>query len=415
MKKIFVLLAAAALVLVGSMAFAAEVTVGGSVDIRSRLNKDLDLVKNNGDASEAVTAERVRLDVNVKAGDVKGKVQIENDWDSWGRYETVQGKTAVGTTTASRLGIREAWMLFPLPSTPVNVKAGHMLLQLGNGWFFRSLKWGSDAWVAYTDIDALHFALVNIKAYEGINTEADDVDAYMLLATMKPSDTMKFGLNVTMINDRRDTYGYGGGGPAAKETKATNVGLIFDGKTGPVDLKAEIDVQTGKAKTDSSKFKGNQVVLQGKVNLAPVDVNFTLARGTGQKAGSNNWNQMITFLDADPHYTILYEYRVPGPCGLYTGFCNTTAVSAGAMFAATNTLSVGADFWFLQATEKVANVVSTTPGATTRELGMEVDVKINWKIADNVSWNWTIGYLDPGKGLGRDAAMGGQGVLSMKF
>ena len=69
----------------------------------------------------------------------------------------------------------------------------------------------------------------------------------------------------------------------------------------------------------------------------------------------------------------------------------------------------------MQASEKVADVTSTVPGATTSELGTEVDVKINWTLADNLTWNWTLGYLDPGKGLGKDPSMGAQGVLSMKF
>jgi len=85
------------------------------------------------------------------------------------------------------------------------------------------------------------------------------------------------------------------------------------------------------------------------------------------------------------------------------------------MFAATTSLSIGADVWFMQASEKVADVTSTTPGKTTSELGTEVDVKLNWKLADNLTWNWTLGYLDPGKGLGKDASTGAQGVLSMKF
>ena len=72
---------------------------------------------------------------------------------------------------------------------------------------------------------------------------------------------------------------------------------------------------------------------------------------------------MVTFLDADQHYTFLYEYKIAGPCGLHTGFCNTTAISAGAMFAATTSLSIGADVWFMQASEKVADVTSTNPSS----------------------------------------------------
>jgi len=422
MKKLYVLLVVVALVFVSSMVSAADVTVGGSMDIRSRNFDNLDFNKDHGDKT-VDTQERVRLDVNVKAGDVKGKVTLENNWDAWGRFEQPQADSTTTTDDRNkdkaRLDFREAWMLFPVPNTPIYVKGGHMLLQLGNGWFFRSLKFGSDAWVAYTDLDALHLGVVNVKAWEGASGKSDDVDAYVFLATMKVGDTMKFGADVTYANDRYNTLGFGnvasGSTPTTVDaTQAYNVGVNADVKVGPVGLKAEVDVQTGKVKANGAKIKGNQVVLEGNVALDPVTVNFTIARGSGDKIGNNDINRMLTFTDNDPYYTFLYEYKIAGPCGLHTGFCNTTALGGGAVFAATKNLSVGGNLWFLQATEKVADVTSTT-GDTTNDLGMEVDVKINWKLADNLTWNWNLGYLDPGKGLGKDPATGIQGVLSMKF
>jgi len=424
MKKFYVLLAVAAMVCVSSIALAAEVTVGGSVDIWSRNFRDLDLNKKVGDG-EIDTQERVRLDVNVKAGAVKGKVTIENDWDTLGRFEAIQGTTTVatgatntttGAVSASRLGFREAWMLFPVPSTPINVKAGHMLLQLGNGWFFRSNKYGSDAWVAYTDIDKLHLVLVDVKVSEGLTSQADDVDAYMLGATLKASETMKFGADLTMVNDRKNALGFGG--VSTKETQVQNLGLHFDGKAGPVGLKAEIDVQTGKAKGNDAKFKGNQVVIQGIVPMDPVTINFTAARGSGAKLTDNDYKEMITFLDLDPRYTFLYEYKIKTASGAKsTGFSNTTALSAGAMFKATKSLAVGADLWLLQATEKT----NVNGGSESSDVGTELDVKLNWMLADNLTWNWLVGYFKPGAvyktaaGTGTDASTGVQGALSMKF
>ena len=103
MKKIVMLLAVAAMTCFSTSAFAvhegegkvagnlADINIGGSMDIRSRDFQDLDMVKKNGAGGKQLdTQERVRLDVNVKAGDVQGKVTIENDWDTWGRFETPQ-------------------------------------------------------------------------------------------------------------------------------------------------------------------------------------------------------------------------------------------------------------------------------------------------------------------------------------
>jgi hypothetical protein len=432
MKKFLAVLAVLAIAGMSTMAFAADVTLGGSVDIRSRNFSNLDMNDNtedNANTRQIDTQSRVRLEVNVKAGDAKGKVQLENDWDTWGRFEQVQGTTSVatgvsGTTVttgrASRIGIREAWLLTPIPGTSVYLKGGHMFLQLGQGWFFRSMKFGSDAWVVYTDIDKLHLGFVNVKVAEAFTDKDDDVDAYVLVATYKFGDATA-GIDVTHLLDRRNALGFNTAG-AAFDTQLENLGLNFAGKLGPVALRAEIDAQFGKAKgaTNDSKFKGNQVVVQGNVPMDPVTVNFTVARGSGDDvtSTSNDIESFVRFLDTDPHYTLLYEYKIAGACGgTNQGFCNTTALSAGAMFAATKNLSLGADVWYLSSTEKVADVTSTTGGTNDDfgNLGTEVDVKINWKLADNLTWNWTLGWLMPGDGLGKDDTMGAQGILSMKF
>ena len=432
MKRFYAMLAVVALVFVSSMAFAADVTIGGSLDVRSRNFNDLDLIKNNGAGNQVDTQERVRLDVNVKAGDVKGKVSIENDWDTWGRLEQPQANKA-NNGTSGALDLREAWMLFPVPNTPIYVKGGHMLLQLGQGWWFRDMKYGSDAWVVYGDIDALHLGFVDVKVHEGLTGSSDDIDAYVLLGVLKIDENNKIGIDITDAYDRRAGISDAWAGPNPfKKIDLQNIGLNYTGKLGPVNLMAELDFQMGKASADGVvntndvKFKGNQIVVQGNVALEPVTVNFTLARGSGNKIGDTDVKQYVPILDTDMHYTLLYEYKIANKGavdllhggtqgGTSLGFANTTAISAGVMFAATKNLSIGGDLWFLQATEKVADVTSADPNDTTNELGTEVDLKLNWKLADNLTWNWTLGYLDPGKGLGKDASMGAQGVLSMKF
>jgi hypothetical protein len=78
-------------------------------------------------------------------------------------------------------------------------------------------------------------------------------------------------------------------------------------------------------------------------------------------------------------------------------------------------LNVGLDLWYLRATEKVHDTQSTDPNATTNDIGTEIDAHVNWKLYENLTWNWMLGWLDPGNGLGKDAATGVQGYLTMKF
>jgi len=471
MKKFVVLLVVVAISCLSAAAFASDISVSGSIDIRSRDFTNLGAAPSDalGRVDERITQERVRLNIDAKTGDVKGRLSIENDWDTWGRLETpmADGATKSATTTGGSedtfLKLREAWVNFNVPGLPVNVNAGHQLLQLGNAWFFRDMKYGSDAWVIANVTGANTAAFVDIKVAEGDTGAADDLDAYAFLDVFKLSDTMMVGLDLTNVHDRKamldgapfllDRAGLGG---AMTTINLYNLGLNFNGQVGPVSLKAEIDKQFGKADlftgvttadgvaAANPKFKGYQIVVQGGVAVDPVSVNFTAARGTGNKSefgtnGNLDINQMVTILDADQHYTLLYEYKVrtaalnvpssgAGSDNLHTGFANTTALNVGGKVAAAKSLTVGADLWYLMATEAVAINGATTGGlpATSRKVGMEVDVQVNWQMYDALSWNWTLGYFKPGAAydsndaltgalVSADTVMGVQGVLSYKF
>ncbi len=473
MKKFVVLLVVVAISCLSSAAFAADIAVSGSIDIRSRdfvntsaLPSD---VSDNGTGRD--TQERVRLNIDAKTGDVKGRISIENDWDSWGRLERKQADASTATgemaggINASILDLREAWINFNLPGLPVNVNVGHQLLQLGNAWFFRDMKYGSDAWVVANVTGANTAAFVDIKVSEGSAGAADDLDAYAFLDVFKLSDTMMVGADLTYVKDRKaaldnapfllDRAGLGG---AMSKINLYNLGVNFNATMGGMNLKLEADKQFGKAElfpgvatgdgvlASNPKFKGYQVVLQGNMAMDPLSINFTAARGTGLKSdfgtnGNLDVNQLVTIMDADQHYTLLYEYKVRTAAlnipsssasndNLHTGFANTTALNVGAKFAAAKSLTIGADLWWLQATEPVAINGGTDPltglDATSRKLGYEVDLAINWQMYDALSWNWQFGYFKPGAAYdsndaltgaltSADKVLGAQGVLSYKF
>jgi len=449
MKKFLVVLVVVAMACMSSVAFAADVAVSGSIEYRMRNLVNLDLNDKANDKNN-VTNERVRLNIDAKAGDaLSGRVSLENDWDTWGRFESVQGNGAettvvtdptgttvnpkASTTHGAQLGLREAWIGFKMPGTPVGIKGGHMLLQLGNAWWFRSMKYGSDAWVAYTDIDALHLGIVNIKVLENVTTAADDTDAYAFVATYKLSDTMSAGVNFTNVVDRKGTFMTGAYDAYTtgyffstnfSNAKLQNLEAHFAGAIGPAKLNAEVDMQSGDA-TDTvggkHKFKGNQVVLQTNIALEALTINATVARGSGAKSTDSDVKEYISLLDADMHYTLIYEYLVKTAArqtfaNLHTGFDNTTAVSVGAGFNVTKNLMVGADAWWLKATENV----SLNGAALSDDLGTEIDAKVNWKLYENLTFNTVIGYFMPGKAydtatVSADKVTAIQSVLAFKF
>jgi hypothetical protein len=408
MKKFLAIFAVLVMVSLSTIAFAADVTVGGQVAVRSRDFQDLQLDKNNNKPT-VDTQEKIIIDVNAQADGVKGKISVWNDFDTWGRLETQQGTNIgsgpTGTTAKSptTIGIREAWINFNIPGIPVNVNVGHQFLALGNEWFLRNKHFGSDAWVIANVTGNNTAAFVDIKVAEG-SPRSTDVDAYALLDVYKIDDNNMVGINVADVR-----FG-------TSDNALQNIELHYGGKLAMVNLKAQADLQMGENKTNpavKSKYKGNEVVVQGNVALDPVTINFLVGRGSGNKANSNDTDAYVTFLDIDPHYTFLYEYKIAGPCGIHTGFCNTTAASLGVSFAAAKSLTVGLDAFFLQATEKVKDVKNGT--GTTSDLGTEVDLKVKWKLYDNLAWNWDLGWFTPGAGMGKDDAMGVQGILTFNF
>jgi len=449
MKKFLVVFAVLVFVGMSSLALAADITVGGTAQIRSRYFDNMtydskaNVQKADGTDSgkrTADTQERVQLDVNVKSGDaVKAKVAIWKDFDTWGRLESNQANLPNLSYTGDPgfLSLREAWVSVNLPGIPVNVTGGHQLLMLGQGYFFRSMHFGSDAWVVANVTGPNTAAFVNVKASEGLSGKAnDDIDAYVLLDVFKLNENMVIGVDLTNVRIRSgvtttapapyNTVVKVDGLPlgALAGTDLLNLGVNFTGKTGPVNLKAEVDMQSGKidkATGTDPKFKGMQAVVLGNVPVNPVTINFMVGYGTGNKLTSTSPDikAYIPIIDVDPHYTFLYEYKLATACGAKnTGLCNTTVASAGAMFAATKNLKVGADLYYLKATEKIANATATHEQST--DLGIELDAKVQWQLYDNLSWNWDLGYFKPGKAYKTatnktDAAMGAQGVFALKF
>jgi len=434
MKKFVVLLVVMAMTCLSAVAYAMEVTVGGEVSIRSRDFSDLKMYeKLAAPGNQRDTQERFKIDVSAKADGVSGKISIWNYWDTWGRFEAPQANGAVAATpaaTTNRIAAIESWIAFDVPGVPVNVKVGHQMLQLGHGWFFRSMYFGSDAWLVSNHSGNNTLAFVDVKFGEGATGSADDTDAYVLLDVLKLNDNNTVGIDLTNLKDRKALFANAAFGAAGREMNLQNIGLNYTGKLGPLALKAQVDVQMGKYTNPSGvvgdpdpKFKGNEIVVQGTVNLDAVAVNFTLAQGSGQKSGDKDVKQFITALDINPRYTFLYEYKIPTAAGAVNqGFSNTTAIGVGASANVSKSLNVGADIWLLSATQKT-NVTQTGAGAGAEsdKIGTELDVKVNWKLYDNLAWNWALGYFKPGdaykdvNGKGTDAATGIQGILSLKF
>jgi hypothetical protein len=237
----------------------------------------------------------------------------------------------------------------------------------------------------------------------------------VLLDNFKIDDTKTVGAYFARVNDPQGKFLSSRFNPAAftatngMEANIDNIGLWFNGKLGPINLQAELDFQMGKWKipggTDT-KFKGNQIVLQANMPINPLSINAAIAMGSGidQNSTSNDFKQIVVALDADPHYTIVYEYLNKTACitsvnaagdpvyGKNTGFCNTTALNLGASMDVAKWLNVSLDYWMLKATEKV----SLNSGAASDDIGNEADISLKITLYDQLTWNTWYGMFMTG-------------------
>ncbi|MDH4161097.1 MAG: porin [Nitrospirota bacterium] len=410
MKKFLALFAVLALTMVSSAAFA-EVSVSGSIDIRNLSTNNASDMNSDKSDENRTTQERIRINVDAKHEGVKGRVTLENDWYVWGSATNGWAGSAVESKSGA-LTIREGWIDFSMPfGMPGHVKVGHQMLQLGNGWFFRANKYGSDAWlIGFPGKNT--FAFVDVKAAEGLNAGSDDVDAYVLLDTYKIDDKSSVGAYFVRVMDRQGKFMAGGGADA--EGTLDTIGLHYNGMVGPLKLAAEFDMQSGEADPGAgaatTDLSGKQIIVQASMPLDALTINATFAMGSGDDATTAEEEGITVALDKDPHYTFVYEYFTKTAAGATnTGFANTTAMNLGASYKVSGNVTVALDYWMLTATEVGAGVDD--------EVGSEIDAKILWKLNDNLSWNWSLGRFMPGKfyGANPDDVDAVQGILSYKF
>ncbi|MHB8174582.1 MAG: hypothetical protein ACYDFU_09020, partial [Nitrospirota bacterium] len=272
MKKFVLALTIGAMIMgIASMA-AAEVTVGGSAEIRYDLWKNINL--NTGASTSDTTNffdERVMVNVDAKVTQgLEGFVEFDTDNFNWGQNNNGLGSNiptylnnekAVGS-----IGIRQAWINAMVPGIPVGVKIGHQPLALGHGIWLDTSRYGSDAILVYakpipallvagayvqmsqngptTPVNNGAFNRLGVLVTPTLNLTKDTtnahsgVNAYAALAnyTWMPNNTV--GINATYV---RDDGSLSGAIASDKRIWATNLGIPLDGTIGMVTYKGEID------------------------------------------------------------------------------------------------------------------------------------------------------------------------------
>ena len=334
--------------------------------------------------SSAYYDQRVRLSVDATvAPGVKGYVMVEtnsgnSDVYTWGNFNS----------KPTGLDINEAWILYSgsgLLGFNSGLKIGHMPLALGMKEFFDHTKFGDDAIVFFMDpTKQLHVGLLTIKFDEANRLDnGDDLDGYVALMTYKLDDKASLGVNYTYLNNSDGDFSH------------QNIGIHGNASFGGVNLKGAADYQFGDANEDVS-FGGWAAMLGVDFKLNPVTLRAMVAYGSGDDDATDDDNDAFTtYLGADQHYTLIYEYLVKSAAGATaTGLNNTGYINLGVDYAASKELSMSVDGYWLVASEENA--------AGEDEIGWEVDAKIKYALAKNLTYQVDAGYFDAGDFYGDD-------------
>jgi hypothetical protein len=406
LKKIFAILLAALFVLsFAASAFAihaeipsetqavvgagtTQITLGGELRVRGWYLDNIDSLDATPvkSSSAAWYDERVRLSLDAKVSpNVEGMVQLEtsdtgataglhNDSYVWGNFDSKPGT----------LSILQAWIMYSgsgLLGVPAGIKIGHMPLALGQGIWFDHTKYGDDAIVLFAlPTKQLETDLLTIKFSEGgdIFYNNGNIDGYVGIVTYKVDDKNTVGVNYTYLNQ-----------PYSR-LSLQNLELTGNGNISGLGYKFSGDVQFGKVGGDVDA-RGWALMAGLNYQLDPVNLRAMFAYGSGQTSTDTKHKEFVTFLGDDQHYTLVYDYNVATAAsshGLDTGLSNTTVYNLGFDVNPVKDLKASVDGYILRA--------SKTDSGISKSIGWELDAKIAYDIAKNLTYEVDGGYLHAG-------------------
>ena len=366
-----------------------QISIDGELRTRGWYLHNIDSDRAPADSGSAsYYDERIRLSVDAKVTpNVEGYVQLESnsgakDLYVWGNFNSKPNASP---------DFLQAWILYSgqgLFGFPSGLKIGHMPLYLAQKEFFDHSKFGDDAIVFFmVPTKELEVDLLTIKFAEGNKfVQTDDLDGYVGIVTYKMDPNNTFGINYTYLNQSATKFSH------------QNLGLTGQGNLAGLGYAATLDIQFGKV--GDAKFKGWAGQLGLSYMMDPVNLRAKVAYGSGNDADSSDIKQFTTYLGADQHYTLVYDYNMITTTGSqYTGLSNTTYYNLGADFNATKDISASLDGYVIRA--------SKTADGVSKDAGWELDGKISYAVAKNLKYVVEAGYFKAGdfyvdSGLGQD-------------
>jgi hypothetical protein len=435
----------------------AKITLGGKIIVRGWYFDDVDTKalpqkSTEGSQSEALYTYNAYLTVNAKISDnLQGFMELEtsnNDGNNSGVLYPGIGKPggAEGTYDTKLNGdlrFRQLWIMYTgsgLIGAPLGIKVGHMPISLGEKQFVNHERFGDDAILVWVDpMKEMHIVAGTVKLVDqasgnpniGFINHTDDLDAYVLLATYMLDKDNTIGANWTWLHTDGNIPSIAII-PNCDHANFYNLEVHAHGNVAGLTYALEGDWQFGKISallnddTDNPKFQGYAAFLKLGYMLDPVNLRASAAIGSGEGSGrgianAGNINEFQALQGTDQsgaiarftHYTLIYERLVrttaaeaalttnPGGNIRTTGIANTTYLNLGFDVNPVKELALSLDGYYLRATrvgywEDLLEAAGGS-GGVSKNAGWELDAKLNYKIAKNLTYFVEGGVFWPGK------------------
>lgn len=408
-----------------------QIELGGQIRIRGNFSTNTDFNDKESDTQQYYD-QRVRLSTKANVSDktmavVELETGVNRDEDTHPMGTSTYNWGSGMEAKRDALYLRQAYISHQF-GTVGGIKAGHMLLALGNRLFFDHSNYGDDALLGWIAVGPGELAFLDIKVdengsadYKGKVHVADDTDAYVLSLEM-PINDIGVSADVTYLRFR-DKSDWDKGAYLA------NLGVRANADLKVVKIKADIEVQSGKAEKATPEaladgfpskytFSGYAGMLGVEGIAGPVTIKGGAGYGTGDKWVKSDKidkkNEGFQTLLTDNQYTtFIYDYSVMGASGgKYQGLNNTMYINVGAAIKPMPDLKVSADVYYLSAAQEralngarkdaaVECVDTTDTCKKSKKLGYEVDAKIEYQLASNLVYYIEAGYLMAGDAYDR--------------
>ncbi|KJU85112.1 conserved hypothetical protein, secreted [Candidatus Magnetobacterium bavaricum] len=345
----------------------------------------------------------VKLRVDARLGrEVEGFLELDSGTDNvenwkWGSASTATGIYPNGNAKAGVLTIRQAWLLYT--KDIYGIKVGHQLWVIGDKLFFRHSKFGDDGIrVIIKPSKEVNIEVSTIKLSEQGLNHPDDGDGYFVELKYN-REGLKVGADVAYINDQGFSVLF----PAYSHAHVWNFGLRADYVVGAATFRGDIEFQAGKLDgiggVDDATVKGWAGLAGIDYKLGggvPVVLTLETAYGSGKSKEdkSSDFKTFITSLGTEPNYTFVYDYLLKTAAGsICTGIANTFYIKGGANANLAKDLDGQLYVYSLQAAKKVA----LNGGDPSKNLGVEIDSRITYRLSKNLVYYVEGGYMFVGK------------------